>query len=254
VILYFSGTGNSRYAAQVIQSVTGDELVSLNDLIKAGKQKPISSAQPLVFVTPVYAWRIPRVVEKYIRQTSFQGNTKAYFIASCGSEPHNAASYTKKLCKAKGFDFQGFKAVVMPENYIALYEAPDKETAAKQIQDATPILLEVADKIKKGQLLQAHKASVGAKFMSSAVNPAFYRFIVSAKGFRSTEACISCGTCVQACPLNNIKLSDGEPAWGKKCTHCMACICICPKKAIEYKHKTEGKNRYFNSGYPQASA
>lgn len=37
-----------------------------------------------------------------------------------------------------------------------------------------------------------------------------------------------------AVPLNNIRLENGKPVWGKHCTHCMACICDCPKEAIEY--------------------
>ena len=32
--------------------------------------------------------------------------------------------------------------------------------------------------------------------------------------------------------------------WGKNCTHCMACICYCPKEAIEYGKKSKGKPRY----------
>ena len=31
---------------------------------------------------------------------------------------------------------------------------------------------------------------------------------------------------------------------GKNCTHCMACICYCPKEAIEYGKKSKGKPRY----------
>ena len=36
MILYFSGTGNSRYVAQRIAEALGDELLSMNDRIKAG--------------------------------------------------------------------------------------------------------------------------------------------------------------------------------------------------------------------------
>ena len=34
MILYFSGTGNSRHAAELIHSVVGGEIVSINDIIK----------------------------------------------------------------------------------------------------------------------------------------------------------------------------------------------------------------------------
>ena len=49
---------------------------------------------------------------------------------------------------------------------------------------------------------------------------------------------------MELCPLNNIHLESGRPVWGKNCTHCMACICYCPKEAIEYGKKSKGKPRY----------
>ena len=58
------------------------------------------------------------------------------------------------------------------------------------------------------------------------------------------DTCIGCGKCEKACPLNNIKLVDHRPVWGKRCTHCMACICRCPKEAIEYGKHSEGLPRY----------
>ena len=55
---------------------------------------------------------------------------------------------------------------------------------------------------------------------------------------------IGCSKCVELCPLNNIHLENGKPVWGKNCTHCMACICYCPKEAIEYGKKSRNKPRY----------
>ena len=40
MILYFSGTGNSRYAAQRMADALGEPLLSLNDRIKAGDTAP----------------------------------------------------------------------------------------------------------------------------------------------------------------------------------------------------------------------
>ena len=51
--------------------------------------------------------------------------------------------------------------------------------------------------------------------------------------------------CVKLCPLNNVEMDGSRPAWGKRCTHCMACICGCPHEAIEYKNKTQGRRRYY---------
>lgn len=74
--------------------------------------------------------------------------------------------------------------------------------------------------------------------------PVFYRFFVKADAFRATDACTGCGRCVELCPLNNVHLKNGKPVWGKNCTHCMACICYCPKEAIEYSEKSKGKPRH----------
>lgn len=62
MVLYFTGTGNSRYIATRISEALGDELLSMNDRIKAGDTLPVASGERLVIVTPTYAWRIPRIV------------------------------------------------------------------------------------------------------------------------------------------------------------------------------------------------
>lgn len=249
MILYFSGTGNSSYVAKVIQSINGDEIVSINELMKKESKEILKSEKPFVFVCPTYAWRIPKVVEKFIRKTEFSGVNKTYFVLTCGSDTGNAVQYVKKLCEEKGFDLKGFTSVNMPENYIAMYNVPEKEEAIKIIQKSNEKISSIAEYINDSKNFQEEKIMLGDKLKSGIVNTMFYSVFVSSKGFYSTDACISCGKCTTVCPLNNIKLVNGKPQWEKKCTHCMACICRCPKEAIEYKNKTKDKPRYDNSNY-----
>ncbi len=250
MILYFSGTGNSRYTAQMIGLVTGDKIVSIKDLLKDGSKELIHSVEPFVFVCPTYGWRIPRIVNAFIRKTRFTGSNKAYFVLTCGGEPGNAAHYAKKLCIDKKFYFLGLAGIVMPENYVAMFEVPDTLQAKAIIKKAIPRILAVAECIKKGQALPHEKVTFIDRQKSGIVNAVFYRFFVKAKGFYSTDACIGCGKCAGLCPLDNIKLVGGKPLWGKCCTHCMACICGCPSAAIEYKNNSKGKPRYFNTEEP----
>ena len=60
MILYFSGTGNSGYAARRIADGLGEPLLCLNDRIKAGDTAPVETGERLVIVKPTYAWRITR--------------------------------------------------------------------------------------------------------------------------------------------------------------------------------------------------
>lgn len=248
MILYFSGTGNSKYVAQKIGSITDDQLISINERIKQGNMGLLQSDAPFVFVCPTYAWRLPRIVENYIKKVTFSGSKKVYFILTCGSHTLNAVHYVEKLCRDKGFDLQGFAGIVMPENYIALYTAPDKEESDAIIAKADAIITQVAMDIREKRYLPDFNDTEGIKGqISSIINPVFYSLIVRADGFHTTEKCIHCEKCAKLCPLNNIDMVNGNPVWSKKCTHCMACICGCPREAIEYKNKTQGKTRYYLS-------
>ena len=248
MILYFSGTGNSRYVAEFIAKATGDELVSMNERIQTKNKSALVSEKPLVFVAPVYAGRIPRAVESYIREVSFAGNKAAYFVAVCAGSAWIAASYAQKLCAEKGFKLLGFSSVLMPQGYIAHAEiAPESET--NQIIDAAAPKIKLLAQLIKGSLPFPAEAP-GKAVMSRLLNPVMYATMISAKGFHTTAACSGCGGCVKRCPLNNVKMADNKPQWGKSCTHCMACIAGCSHQAIEYGKVTQGRIRYYNTKTP----
>ena len=61
MVLYFTGTGNSRYVAERIAQALGDTLCSLNDRIKAGDTSPVNSDARLIIVVPTYACCIPHI-------------------------------------------------------------------------------------------------------------------------------------------------------------------------------------------------
>lgn len=244
MILAFSGTGNSLFVAKKISEITGDSVVSLNQKIKNNDYSSIRSESPLVFAVPTYSWRILRVVEKWIRDTDFSGNNKAYFVMTCGGEIGNAEKYLKKLCTAKNFEYMGVAEIIMPENYIALFDAPEEPEAKDIVAHAIPYITATADLISTTKTLPSKSVTLTDRIKSGIVNDVFYPFVVKSKKFTADEKCVSCGKCVTLCPLNNIELKDGKPIWNNNCTHCMACICHCPASAIEYGTASLGKPRY----------
>ena len=244
MVLYFTGTGNSRHIAERIAHALNDTLISLNDRIKSGDITPIAVNGRLVLVMPTYAWRIPRIVRDHLLRTELRGARETWFVMDCGSEIGNAAKYNRALCREKGLVYMGTAQIVMPENYIAMFAVPQAEEARKIVEKAEPTIAEVVARLKNGQAFPPPRSNLYDRFMSAAVNPVFYRFIVKAAGFRATDSCTGCGQCVRKCPTNNIRLENGKPVWGKECTHCMACICYCPAEAIEYGKKSFGKPRY----------
>lgn len=244
MIFYFTGTGNSRYIANKISDATGETVIDIGVRIRSGDTSPVKTDGRAVFVTPTYAWRIPRVIEAWISKTELSGADKAWFVMDCGSEIGNAAKYNRRLCTEKGFSYMGTAEVVMPENYIAMFGTPDRRLAKIIIGRAAPVIDRIAATLSAGAPFDKPRNNLYDRFMSAAVNPMFYRFFVKADKFTADSRCISCGKCAALCPLNNIRLADGKPVWGKNCTHCMACIAYCPTEAIEYGKKSVGKPRY----------
>jgi len=48
-----------------------------------------------------------------------------------------------------------------------------------------------------------------------------------------TEKCTGCGLCVDACPVEAIRLDDGVALVDKEaCTECGLCVDECPNEAI----------------------
>ena len=244
MIVYFTGTGNSRYCARLLADKLGDHCTDAFHFIRDSVAAELSSAKPWIFVCPTYSWRLPRVFVDFIRSGRFSGSRDAYFVMTCGSEIGNAATKNRALCGEKGLRYRGTLQVVMPENYIAMFSAPEHEEALAIVAAARPVLEQGAGYIRRGTDFPDQKAGTVDKLKSGPVNTLFYRFSVRTKPFHVAGSCVSCGKCAAACPLGNIRMEQGLPVWGNRCTHCMACICGCPAGAIEYGKVSRGKPRY----------
>ena len=157
------------------------------------------------------------------------------------------AEYAKgieALCREKGLVYMGTAQIVMPENFIAMFNAPTVEEARRIVAKAEPFIDRAIAAIRAGHMFSPPRKKLYDRIASSAVNPVFYPLFVKANSFTASDVCIGCGKCEKLCPLNNITLQNARPVWGSNCTQCMACICYCPTRAIEYGKKSAGKPRY----------
>lgn len=244
MVLYYSGTGNSKYVAQRISAAIQDECIDLFDKLRNSDFSEINSAKPFVIVTPTYGWQIPHILRDWINKTRLSGNKSIYFVMTCGGDISNAPKYLKKICQNKNMNFMGCAEIIMPENYIALFDVPDKNEAISIIDKAEPNIDRTSALILQNKYIDSASVGILGKLKSSVVNAIYYPVFLHAKKFAVSDACISCGKCADLCVMNNINLVNGKPEWKDNCTHCMACICSCPAEAIEYGSKSKGKPRY----------
>ena len=244
MIVYYTGTGNSRRAAQLLADRLQDDIIDAFSYLKNGEILALHSDKPWIFTAPTYGWQMPHVFRDLILQADLRGSKDAYFVLTCGSGVGNAETYLRQLCAQKNLNFKGLLKVVMPENYIAMVPVPDERAGRVIVKKSDRTLEKAVPLMAQGQNLPSVKAGLAGKAMSSIVNTVFTKKVVTAKPFRTIDGCIGCGKCAEVCVRNNISLRDGKPQWGDACIHCMACISYCPAQAIEYGKKSVGKPRW----------
>ena len=244
MVLYFSGTGNSRFVAERIAEATNDEAVDINKYIKGNEKADFKKGGVYVFVAPSYVSAIARPMTDFIYETAFPKGIKAYYVVTCKASMGVSPEINRRLSGRKGFKYMGTAEVKMPQNYLVYFTTLEKEENREIINAALPEVDKIADIIKSGNRIQNNKLKFMEYPLTIFVADLYYEFFMKTKKFSVSDDCISCRKCANECPFNNIKMIDGKPVWGDKCTHCMACINNCPKKAIDYGKGTKLKPRY----------
>lgn len=251
MVLYFSGTGNTEYIARLIAEGLGDECIDLFDRIRTNDKSSLYSEKTYVICAPIYVCEMPLFLMKYLKSINFNGNNKVYFIFTSGGYCGSAKVQAKLFSLKKNLRFLGCSEFVMPRNYVAnnRYAMDDEEVIYSKISKANKKINPVVEAIKNERKLKSRHVWLFETLIIAPFAPIWTKYKLIAKDFYSTEECVGCGICEKVCPLNNIEVISKKPEWGESCTHCMACISKCPKKAIEYGNLTQGKMRYFLKDY-----
>lgn len=244
MILYFSETGNSKFIAELIREQLNDEIISMNKIIKENKQLVLNSEKPYIIVCPIYAWRLPIVVENLLKCSKLTGNKKVWFVVTMGSQSGNCDKYCEKICKDKALEYMGLCGIKMPDSYVALYDVDNNDKAELKLTQAKIKAEKISQSIAENSVIYKDDKTPFASLMSGIINTYFTKIMATSKKFYIKESCISCGKCEKICCVNNITLVNGKPKFHDNCIHCMGCINNCPTRSIEIKGKTENRGRY----------
>lgn len=244
MIVYFTGTGNSRFVAEKLAAANADTCVDAATYIRKGEGARFADPGDYVFVSPVYAAAPPLAFMDFIRRSHFPRSCRAYFVMTCAGSMGGSPAYCRKLACEKGLQYRGTAKVDMPQNYIAYFTMHTPRENRAAVRASLPEIKRLAGLIRSSEAFPEDKPRAWERILIPLVLKPYYKFFITAKPFHATEKCVGCGRCERVCPLGNITLSAGKPVWGKRCTHCMGCINLCPAEAIEYGEKTKGKPRY----------
>jgi len=246
IIYYFTGTGNSLAAAKKIAAAIGDcELVPIASLEKTSGDI-VPKAERVGIVCPDYFSGVPLMVASFTGRLDPAGVKYLFAVVTNGGGGESAAlrqlDTILRERKERGLD-AGF-GVIMPGNYIMMYESPKGKKQEEILAKADEAIAGIT-----GPVIRCERHELPSSIIPRILYTLLYPWFRSHahtddKKFSVTDKCTSCGTCVAICPAENIELVDKKPVWKHHCELCCGCIHNCPVQAIQAGARTEKWQRY----------
>lgn len=256
MIFYFSGTGNSLYAAKKISGYLGEGLVNISDAMHSGKtpEYDLRSDETVGFVFPLYCWSAPQMVFDFIRKVKLNGYSGQYIfaVATYGQNMGRFDTFFNEELTKRNISLSAAFSLNMPNNYFNIWD----EVKQKECLDRAEIIIDrICDAVAtREQVVEITvTGSHAAAIFTRKMNRMYNKIVPSTKGFSVSDSCIGCGLCSKVCNGGCIKLVDSKPVWDGTCTKCFACIHLCPQRAVQYEESmmgftqsTENTGRYRN--------
>ena len=242
MILYFSATGNGKYIAERIANEFDDQYKSIVDCIEEHEYY-FKNEKIFGIVVPTYFWRLPRIVEKYLKELQLENCAYTFFLASYGTTTGQSKAMASKLQ-----NFDAYYSVIMPDTWTPIFDLTNQSRVNKWLRDGNEQLDLVIKNIKaqnKGDFIDKKVprwiAALPSAYMYNKERRTKYLFV-------DQNLCVGCGLCEKKCPVNAIKIENGHPVWiCEECEMCLGCLHRCPKFAIYYgSEKTKKHGKYIN--------
>ena len=242
MIFYFTGTGNSLFAAQTLAH-DGEEVISMIDAVHSKAFRyTLKENEPLGFVFPVYFYTVSDPVLELVRNLIVENASFVYAVIPCGASIGATGGFLKSELKKRGLELQRLDALVVPDGALIFYDIDSPEKMEKTLEAAKTELASIKQAIDRRE----SNRITGNPLLGRA-SLAAYHACMSTKAFYADEKCVGCGKCASICPSGAIEMVGGRPVWTKsKCLKCCGCINRCPVSAIQYGKKTATRGRYVN--------
>jgi ferredoxin len=252
MVFYFSGTGNTRWAAEQLAAATGERLLSIADELNTSCEYTLAADERIGFCFPVHGWQPPHIVRELIRRMTIAGASGhyAYTLCTCGDSTGLAVKMLAKELAQKDIVLQSSQSLVMPESYVCLpfmyTDKPEREheKIARAREDLKAFVKVVVNRQTGYSRL---KLGLTPWTFSHVLGAYFNRFMITDKKFTvDSDVCIHCGRCAKECPVDDIVFSD-IPQWqhNGRCTTCLSCYHHCPVHAINYGRITRKRGQYY---------
>lgn len=254
MIFYFSGTGNTKWAAKLLAEVLHDRLLFIPEELKGSCRYTLSPDERIGFCFPTHGWQPPHIIRTFISKLQLT-NSKGHYcyaLTTCGDSIGQAMEILNNdLQKANLPTAKSTFSLIMPESYVCLpfmhTDNPEREN--EKIETSKVQLSEYISLIEgRTEGLSLTVKGVLPWLMSYVIGNYFNKKMVTDKKFTvDNNSCIHCGLCQKVCPTRDIVFDGNNPSWKHdgSCTSCLACYHHCPQHAINFGSITKKRGQYY---------
>jgi ferredoxin len=245
VLYWFSGSGNSLVVATALSEALGG--VPLVPVVQALRLPAAKPAGVMGVVFPVYAFGLPNIVRRFLETVPLEADPYVFTVATPGVIPGNVHREAEAVLGQRGVALAAGWTVLMPESFSPLRLRLTVHRTATVLRRVNGRVADIAGAVSEGRRGVRQDSLAPTAWAGAAVHRAAARFFPTAgSGFRVAEHCAACGLCARVCPVGNISVDNGKPAWGERCEWCFACMQWCPVGAIETTGLATNRLRYHH--------
>lgn len=244
IIVYFSGTGNSKYIAEQFAKRMRINAYSIEQ--KLNFKALLSSEDTIAVCYPIYGSSVPRIMRKFVSKykTCFQSKKLIIFCTQMLFSGDGARAFARLIpgCEEHVIYAEHF---FMPNNIcnFSLFPITERERRRKPIK-ALKKLDRVCLDIRHG-IVKKRGWNICSTLLGKTQNIAFAKIEQQGRAsFRTDKSCIGCGLCVKRCPAHNLELKDGRVVQKGNCTLCYRCVNLCPKQSCTVFIHKKPKKQY----------
>ncbi|MDR2197003.1 MAG: EFR1 family ferrodoxin [Coriobacteriales bacterium] len=237
--LYFSGTGNTRYAVRRLAQGLGmpeANVVSVEDDRRLAAAA-LATADTVVIAYPNYMCVLPKIMSDYLQQHRARLEGKSIItLVTYARFSFDADLLATRLLRKLRVPFTEHSGIAIQMPFVIcdmkLLRPTEAEAATELRARADAKLDECAVRILGGDVI--HDGRPWMRPLAFLRQRMFYQSRIQKdfSGLRVNSSCIACGSCVRRCPTENLALIDGRIEQAGRCTQCYRCANLCPSQAI----------------------
>jgi ferredoxin len=249
--LYFSGTGNTKYVAELFSRKMNARCFSIED--NADFSADLKANETIAFCYPIYNSRVPRIMRLFAHKhmPDLLGKKVIILVTQQAFSGDGARVFTDLFDKgainviyAEHFNLQQNMGNIPV--WSALFK-PGKKTNRRYIRKTEIKMNAVCSNIKNGivkrrgfsklsEILGYIQGKPWQKDTGEITPARLEKHLM--KGVRIHEGCNACNLCAGICPMKNLVNKAGKMEHLNNCTVCYRCVNRCPQKAVTvYIHR-----------------